>query len=161
MYFHTLRNLDHNPAIAGALGNMVIAWAHAETMLVLTLARITGIGVNMALTGYYRIPTFEARVKFLKALLSEWNTQDFDRDEIVAAIDKLSKLSRTRNHWVHGDWCANQAKTETVIFDQRSAVDAPDRRKIVKASDINHHSETVLKRTDALANLINIDALCT
>jgi hypothetical protein len=42
------------------------------------------------------------RVKLILALIPEWETDKFDKDEITKAIEKLSKLSATRNHWVHG-----------------------------------------------------------
>ena len=52
-------------------------------------------------------------------------TDDFDKEAIVGAIDKLAKLARTRNHWVHGDWCAPEDMSETVIFDMRAKDGTP------------------------------------
>ena len=34
MTFDDLDNLDHDPKLAAALGNMVVAWARADTALV-------------------------------------------------------------------------------------------------------------------------------
>ena len=42
--YYTLDDLDHGPALAVALGNMVVAWAGAEVILLGTLARVTGAG---------------------------------------------------------------------------------------------------------------------
>jgi hypothetical protein len=91
--FYTLQDFSHDPKLAAALGNMVVAWAYAEHILLSALSRITGIGRNMSLDGYYRIPTFEARVKFILALIPEWKTGKFDKDAITEAIEKLNKLS--------------------------------------------------------------------
>ena len=157
--YYALKNLDHDPSLAQALGNMVVVWAYTDTVLFSTISRVTGIGLNMAMTGYHRIPTFEARVKFILALLSEWKTDKFDREAISTAIEKISHLAGTRNHWVHGDWCANREKTEVVIFDHRSAPDTSGRRKPVKAADIKNHYEAVQKRAAALAELIDWNAL--
>jgi hypothetical protein len=98
MHFYSIRNLSHDPALANALGDMVVAWAHAELMMFRTLARITGTGLNMAMAGYFCIPTFEARVKFTIALIPEWETADYDKGAIKKAIEKLAKLASTRNH---------------------------------------------------------------
>jgi hypothetical protein len=133
--FYSLRDLSHDPKLANALSNMVVTWAFAEVMLFATLARITGIGLNMAMAAHYRIPTFEARAKFILALLPDWKTKEFDKDQIGATIGKLGQLAKTRNHWVHGDWCANADKTQTVIFDQRAPINSKGRSKPVKAID--------------------------
>jgi hypothetical protein len=154
MTVYNIQDLSHDPKLANALGNMVVAWAYAEVMLFSTLSRITGIGLNMAMLGYYRIPTFESRVKFIKALLLEWRPEGFDKDRIETAIEKLAKLASTRNHWVHGDWCANREKTETVIFNQRATIASSERCKPVKAADVENHCNAVRARTKDLSDLI-------
>jgi hypothetical protein len=151
---YNIKDLSHDPKLAQALGNMVVAWAYAEVMPFATLARITGIGLNMAMIGHYRIPTFESRVKFTLALLSQWETAEFDKAQIETAIEKLAGLASTRNHWVHGDWCANKEKTETIIYNQRASIGSKDRRKPIKAADVENHSEAVNKRSVALGELI-------
>src|SRR5437868_11802363 len=144
----SLRNLEHYPELATALGNMVVAWAHAETSLLFTLARVTGASVHMAQAGYYRIPTFESRTKFILALMQEWHplAAEFNRGTIIKAVEKLSKLASARNGWVHGDWCVAADKSETVIFDHRADSQSAHRRRPVKAADVRNHNEAVLKR---------------
>lgn len=160
MKYHSLRNLKHDPELATALGNMVVAWAHAETVLLLTLARVTGASVHMAQAGYYRVPTFESRTKFILGLMAEWHpAADFDREEILKAVEKLSKLASARNGWVHGDWCVAADKSHTVIFDHRTESGSPHRRRPVKAADIRNHNEAVLKRAAELDDLILTDEL--
>lgn len=149
-----LEDLSHDPNLAEALGNMVVAWAHAEIMLFSTFARIADIGLNMAMESSARIPTFESRTKFILALLEEWEAGEFDKAAISAAVGGLTKLSKTRNHWVHGDWCATRDKSETVIFDHRAAADSPRRRKPVKAHDVMNHCGAVRLRAAELGKLI-------
>jgi hypothetical protein len=60
--FTDIDDLDYDSELAKALGNMVIAWARAETALLFTFASIMDVRVNFAMFGYYKIPTFEARV---------------------------------------------------------------------------------------------------
>jgi hypothetical protein len=152
----SLIDLSHDTELATALGNMVVIWAHAETIMIYALARISGTGVNMAQAGYYRIPTFEARSKFILALLPEWKTTEFDKDAIETAIVKLAKLASTRNHWVHGDWCISKDdKKVAVIFNHRAEMNSPERRKPVKANDVRQHCDAVRRRAGALANLID------
>jgi hypothetical protein len=157
--FYALQDLSHDPKLADALGNMVIAWAHAEIVLFSALSRITGIGLNMSMAGYHRIPTFEARVKFILALIPEWKTDRFDKDAITKAIEKLSHLSAARNQWIHGDWCADKAKTLTVIFNHRVSLDSSERRKPVKEADVRNHCEAVKGRAKALSDLIDFASL--
>jgi len=64
--------MDHDPDLAHALWNMIVAWSRAETSLVNTFATISGMHFNIATIAYYRIPTFEARVKVIQAMLTEW-----------------------------------------------------------------------------------------
>src|SRR5262245_6640315 len=113
--FRNIDNIEHEPALAQALGNMLVAWAFAEYALVDTTRCVLGIDSNMAWVGYYRIPTFEARVKFIRALITEWDQPQDVKDKVDTAVEKLSKLSMTRNGWVHGDWCSNEDRSETVI----------------------------------------------
>jgi len=138
---------------------MVVAWAYAETVLFSTFARATGIGLNMAMESIARISTFESRTKFILAIVSEWETDEFDADAVATAVEKLAKLSGARNHWVHGDWCTNRAKTETVIFDHRQPHASLKRKKPVKAHDVAVHCEALKRRAAALATLIRWEDL--
>jgi hypothetical protein len=152
--YRALEDLSHDPKLAEALGNMLVAWAHAEILIICTFARVTGIGLNMALEAYHRISNFESRIKFTLALIPEWRTDKFNKDEIATAVEKLAKLSKVRNHWVHGDWCANAGKTETVVFDHRSPLTSPKRRKPVKTADVLNHCAAVKERAAKLGELI-------
>jgi len=153
--YHAIEDLSHDPKLAAAIGNMVVAWARAEIVLLSALSRIADINLNMSLAGYFRIPTFEARVKFILALIPEWKTDKFDKDAITTAIEKLSKLASARNHWIHGDWCIDKARTQTVIFNHRVPVNSSERRKPIKEADVLNHCEAVKKRARALADLID------
>jgi hypothetical protein len=155
-----LRDLSHDPALAEALGNMVVAWAYAEETLIFSLARVADINLNMALAGLHRLPTFESRIKFIRALISEWKPPvGFDKEAIDNAILKLSQLAGTRNHWLHSGWLSSEDKTEAYVFDYRAPLDSPRRRKPVKAVDVSHHVATVLRRADDLNRLIQVAGL--
>jgi hypothetical protein len=153
MAYTDLTDLDHDKDLANALGNMVIVWAYAETALSAVLARVTGININMAIMGYYRIPTFEARTKFLQALISEWTTAEYDKPAISKEVDRLMGNSAARNDWVHGVWCHDKAQSETVVFDYRRH-EEKGRRKPVKAADVRNHIEAVRKHAKELMRLV-------
>jgi len=157
--FHALTDLSHDPKLAEALGNMVIAWAYAEESLIGALSRISGMSLNKAQAGFYRIPTFESRIKFIRALITEWNTKEFNTAAIDTAIDKLSHLSSARNHWVHGCWLATDDYSELYVFDMRADAESDARRKPVKAADVRNHNQAVLLRADALRALIDMSSL--
>ena len=156
MGYKDLTTLDHDPDLAKALGNLAIAWAYAESTLCCTLARISGMNINMTMMGFYRIPTFEARRKYIQALLLEWKKPGrFDKEAITKKVDAISDLSATRNDWIHGVWCFDEDKpSQTVIFDFRKAEDK-GRRKDVKGPDVQNHVNAVLRHSKELSRLIN------
>jgi hypothetical protein len=152
MAYVDLDNLDHDPDLASALGNMLIAWAKAETALVASLAYVAGIHFNLASVAYYRIPTFESRVKVILAMIEEWDADDQTRVSLTKAIKKLSSLSATRNGWVHGIWCQDETTGATVTANLR----AQDNSRITptKSHDVNDHVRAVLRRSRDVENLI-------
>ncbi len=157
--FFDIDTLDYDRELAAALGDMVIAWAYAETALVLTFSRITKVPVHNATIAYYRIPTFESRVKFICALLTEWDATDFDKKAIGREIMKLNALSRKRNGWIHAVWTRKEETKETVIFSFRSVNPDAERLKPVKATDVENHVEAVNKRSENLRSLVRWDDL--
>jgi hypothetical protein len=153
--YYTLTDLSHDHDLAAALGNMVVAWAYAEHILLQVISRVTGAGKNMSAAGYYRVPTFESRTRFILALLTEWKTSVYDKDAITTTVEKLEKIAAARNQWIHGDWCTNKGETITVIFNHRVPSGSPKRRKTVKTADVVNHSKAVNVRAKELAALID------
>jgi hypothetical protein len=155
MAYVSIDSLNHDVPLAQALGHMVVAWSSAERALQFVMVQVLGIHISMASTAYYRIPTFESRVKFLRAILSEWKTKQYDPVSISTAIDKLSKLAQTRNHWIHCSWIKTFPRGEvTMIVDHREETTSPKRLKPVKAADIMNHVQAVQRRTLAILNLV-------
>ncbi len=151
--FVDIDNLDHDQDLAVALGNLVIAWAKAETVMVGAFALVCGMSIDHAHFGYYRIPTFDARVKVIRALLAEWETKEHNPANIADAVANLSRLSKARNNWVHAVWSKDRVSNETVLFDFRAAA-GKGRMKPVKAPDITNHLYAVRLRTKELAKLL-------
>jgi hypothetical protein len=159
--YQNILDLKHDPKLAEALGNMVVAWAYAETAIFYTFARVTDVGLIMAQESIARIPTFESRVKFVLALVHEWRSGTYDKPAVTTAIEKLAKLASARNHWMHGHWAASEDKTKTVVFNARAHRDSTARIKPVKATDVLQHCEAVKARADQLADLIKWEELDT
>lgn len=153
MAFDDISNLNNHPEVAQALGNMLVAWSFAETAIQFALASVCDIPVNQAMMGYYRIPTFEARVKFILAMIPEWDTAKHDKAAIHETIEAISGLAGTRNNWVHNVWSTRQGTGEPVVINLRAS-ENNGRVKAVKAHDINQHAETVIKHAKALRKLI-------
>lgn len=154
--YRSIRGLAHDPQLAAALGDMIVAWAYAEAVLINALTRVLGSNLNTIQAAYYRIPTFESRTKFINALIDRWKPEgEFDKPAIARAVGKLTKLSSTRNHWVHGDWCGAVDGSEIVIFDHRAEPTSSQRRKPVKAADVENHANAVRERAKSLLLLID------
>lgn len=157
MRFDDLDNLEHMPELAAALGNMVVAWARAETVLASAYAFVLGVHYNRIVEAYYVIPTFEARTKAFIALLPEWPVDDEKRASIKEAVERLSKLAATRNGWVHGLWVSETKSDAPYVMNVRKPYG--ERHKTVKLHDVDNHSSMVRKRTRELALLIDMKIL--
>lgn len=151
--YHDIDQLIGNDEVAQALGNMIVAWAAAESAVLYAMCAVCSMHPNQAHYGYYRIPTFEARVNFITAMIPEWPTSKYDKDAIAVAIGRIKDLSLTRNNWVHNVWSVGDDK-ELVVFNFRAKEDK-GRRKAVKGSDINQHSTLLRQRTRELRKLIS------
>lgn len=151
--YYDISNLDHAPELASALGNLVVAWANAEVALAFAFAAACGINANLAHFGYYRIPTFEARTKVIRAMLLECKSTKYDTEAIFKAVTKLNGLAKARNDWIHGIWSLDRDTNQTVTFDFR-AQEHKGRVKPVKAADVLNHVEAVRARTKELRDLL-------
>jgi hypothetical protein len=155
MGYVDIDNLNHDPKLAEALGNMVVAWARAETQLANVFACIMVTHFNLATAAFYRIPSFEARTKVLLAILEKWENPTHDAAEIAAQITGLQRLAKTRNHWVHGVWCSEgDDRGNTVVFDFRAPDDSERRRTPVKAAAVTNHLGAVRDRIEMLNRLV-------
>jgi len=143
-----------DPLLAQAVGDMVIAWSRADIALFSTFARIAGIRLNMAMESWSRIPTFESRTKFLHGLLQEWDTKEFDGGAISRSIEKLSRLAKTRNGWVHGDWCYDEDQKIFVVFNHRLHPTHKERGKPVKVNEVATHCQALRVAYRELEKLI-------
>ena len=145
--YEDIDNLDHEPDIAIALGNMVVAWARAESALINVFAAVSGMHIDMATAAYFRIPSFEARIKILQAMIPEWEADGSKRDAMLEVITKLSKLAAARNKWIHGVWSATRDLSETVVFNFRTSSNEVGRRLVIRVNDIDTHVNAVRGRT--------------
>lgn len=148
-------NLAHAPRIAEALGNVMIAWAKAETMLSWAFARVFEIHPNRAFHGFYRIPTFEARIKVIIGMLDQWETTIYDKARIADVIGRISQKSLTRNAWVHGIWCKNMRSDETVIFRFREPEGLGRRITPIRIADIENHLAALRADITELAEAVH------
>lgn len=98
----------------------------------------------------------EARTKVIRAILQDDDCKLKNRTAIDEVVERLSKLSRARNNWIHGAYFSDGESV--VTFDYRVSLDHPGRRKLIKAHDIRHHVTTVLQRTKELETHLPKDA---
>jgi hypothetical protein len=151
--YYGISNLKHDRQLAAALGDMLVAWAAAENALLVAMAYVLSANLHQMQVGYYRVPTFEARTKLLRALIIEWKAKGSEKDRMSHVISKLSKLSTVRNGWVHGDWAVDKARKKTVIFDFRETASSPKRNRPGKAADVTNHIKAVRNWTMELEAL--------
>lgn len=160
--FIFIDDLRNYPELAQALGDMVVAWSNAERAILDTLQEALGISSQAAHAMYFRIPTFESRVKVLQAILAQWKPDYSSDPEVVCPQDpkelshivgKLSRLSVTRNGWIHGRWAFSTRNGSLAIIDYREEPGSPAHRRPVKAADIRNHVAAVHKWATLLQNV--------
>jgi hypothetical protein len=143
---------DDNQDVAIALGNMVVAWSAAEWTLSAAFSTIANMDMSQADRAYYRIPTFEARIKVMLAMIPDRKPDGTDIKAMQKAIEAISGLAATRNNWVHNSWTVDTDTGGLMVTNSRIRGDGW--AKPVKAHDIRHHTETVIRRTRELDDLI-------
>lgn len=148
----SVTNLASHPDIAKALGEMVVAWANVDCTLVLALSHAAKMDANLALTAYYRIPTFEARTKTIIAILADSDCRLLNREAVAKAVSKLAKLASARNNWIHGSYFTDG--TKIINFDYRRPIGHESRTRTLKAHDIMDHVSAVHRRTIDLNRLL-------
>jgi hypothetical protein len=167
-----LDDLRAHTELAQALGSMIVAWSSAERALLDALQLVSGLSPIAAHTMYFRMPTFETRVKVIQAMLEQWLPPDPREDDpakatglsrdsieefrvmIARDIAKLSKLSITRNGWVHASWTCSIRDGSVAVLDYREKLDSPKRRRPIKAEDVMNHIQAVHHWTLELRNSV-------
>lgn len=151
MTYVDLDNLDHDPQLAQALGNMVVAWARAETALIKILSLVTNLHYNEAAAAYYAMPTFESRTRALLSISEEIhsNRPINGYDDIVRDTLSLRDLSSTRNEWVHAVWVSEHGSRLVKTFNMKEGKHKR-RAKQITANAVNQHIKQVKRARDSL-----------
>jgi hypothetical protein len=153
--FESIRDLSHDRELAASIGDMIIAWAQAEQALSDIMHRITGMSYAMVLDVMTRITTFESKIKTVALLITRWCEASDDSKAVLEAVQKLSKLSATRNAIVHASYAVTFDKKLTVAFDFREPEASAHRRRVIKAHDVKAHVSLVQDRTWKLIQLVS------
>lgn len=147
-----LDSLDHDTKLAQALGNMLVAWARAETVLVHAYAVATGLHLNICAAAYYKIPTFDSRTKALLAIIDERPDPFPERAALKSPVSSLVTLSKTRNQWVHAVWVSKTGSKLTQIFNMGK--DGPSRVATqITANAVRQHVTAVQAQSRKIERL--------
>lgn len=143
-------SLDHAPAIAEALGNVMVSWSYAESAFLGLLNALVPVNFLQAATIFYSIPTLEGRLKLIGNLVN--SRPDHETKRLTAILDAISavrRLSKARNDFVHNAWAIRADAKATVTFDYLET-GAQQRRRTMHPGDMLRHARTVKSRTDNL-----------
>lgn len=135
------------PDLASALGDMMLAWGKAEEEQVLLFAAILQISGDKASRLYQKLPNFRSRTQALLTLI------DLHPEYAVTKADvlKLSKLSKTRNGYVHGLFIKDQASSAIRLCDLDEPYTSKARMRTTKANDVRTHADAVRQAASALS----------
>ena len=104
--------LDHAPEIAHALGDVIVAWSHAESVVLALFQSLTRLEYSECATVFYSIPNFEGRIRLVKNVAKSRPKLKDRADALMTALEGLRGLSVTRNSYVHHAWAADAEGSE-------------------------------------------------
>lgn len=102
--FSTISTLDSSPETARLLGNLTVAWSHAERILYLAFWVASETNQQKAFEIFESMPNFRAQYDLAISLFKQ---NDADHPKFPALIDHLGKLVQCfqiRNELTHRTW---------------------------------------------------------
>jgi hypothetical protein len=151
MSFFSVHSAEKVQGLATALGDMLLAWTEAEDAQIHAMAAMLSIHINDALRVYQKLPNFRSRTQMLYLLIELHPPYE----AISAEVGGLSKLSKTRNRYVHGGFIQSISEpTDIRSIDYSERSGSPNRSKPTKPADITNHANAVRKRAKALMRIL-------
>lgn len=138
------------PELTAALGDMMFAWQHAEQVQIDCFSNILVAEYYKASRLYQKLPNFRSRTQALLTLIELHPGFEDLRPHIL----KLSKLSKTRNGWVHGIMIKEWSSSEIRAIDLDEPLESPKRSKPLKAADVHNHANAVRGAADQLSKAL-------
>lgn len=138
---------DEYRKIVSLTGEMMVEWAHLDTLLARTLAQIAGCNDEVAEIIYYTPSAFSGRLEIIRNLTSHLMPEMSEKRELLDVFSKIDKLHKTRNSLAHsmvyrtiGDR-AEPSRIERLEI--RPSTKAMKRRFKAQAHDIEHHLQQI------------------
>ena len=147
--FTTISTLDDYPETARLLGNLTVAWSHAERVLYLAFWVASETTQQKAFEIYENLPNLQTRYKLAVALLKQDQANHPKLPELIGSLQTLVHCFQIRNELVHRTWVRNKEGT-LALLDHRMNKKAPKLRSIrddeIRATikSINETSDKVI-----------------
>ncbi|WP_432200966.1 hypothetical protein ACRAQ7_01540 [Erythrobacter sp. W53] len=146
--YQRLDNAQASPKLAAALGDMLLAWTAAEQAQIEAMAAMLNVAHNNCMRIYQKLPNFRSRTQMLKLLIE----QNPEFEPILTEVEAISKLSKTRNRYVHGGFIESKDEIRSVDYEKSSG---HERRSVsTKPSDITNHANAVRTRAENLTGVL-------
>jgi hypothetical protein len=123
---------DH-PGLAEALGRLAIAHTHLELVLRYTVKILSGVTVQEALDATKSQGTAEVRKRVRRLFIQKKPTED-ETVKLDALLGEASRLSKTRNDFLHSAWSVSEAGRPIIKLENHSWGPAPTNQEVDRAA---------------------------
>ena len=131
------------------IGATVMAWSDLEYKLIALLAKLAQCPSYVAGILFYSQSSLKSQLGTIRNLATLNTASADDREAIIEALDKLSKLSKVRNKFVHSVYTLSydpkrrKPKFEVVSSSFQSSISEIIKREKVNVSSMRDHIKTV------------------
>lgn len=148
-----LTDLDHNQNIASALAKTIILWSLVETHLKGLFIFLTGIGFVETDGIFVNITGLHSKIQILKTLVSRTALTERQKKTIISALNKVSRLAKTRNKYVHHTWWLDEDRKRIVLMNSKFKPGEKGYLTNVNAGNITTHNKAVQRCSNALIDI--------
>jgi hypothetical protein len=109
-------SLPVEPELRARLGQIVIKWTDAESLISWTTATflMADLAAMSVVSGSTSI---SAQMKWIRALLSSHYHEDEYNNQVISMLDRAEELRQERNELVHGTWNSDKCETGTCLVE--------------------------------------------
>jgi len=117
-------------------------------MFLTTISFIETDGIFAYITG------FHSKIQVLKTLADRTSLTDNQKKKIRARLNKINRLAKTRNNYVHHTWWLDEDTKKTVLMNSKFKPGDKKYLTNVNAGNINNHNNAVQRWNNSLVNLL-------
>jgi hypothetical protein len=149
---HTISALDGRRELAALLGDLTVAWSHAERVMYFAFWVASGTRQEKAFDIYESMSGPKARLDLTLSLFEQDRPDHPNFDKIVEKLRAIVACSSLRNEVVHRTWAADD-QNNLYLLSHRMTKRVPELKR-VDENQIRTLVKTINSSCDGLLELI-------